>query len=71
MHEEVVDLVVEVLLFERDEVLASTRSLHLILHTSLVITSLEFLYLNPRPTFGEDLLRCRSKKSSNLSVSNV
>ena len=40
-------------------------------YTSSVIISLEFVFLNLRLTFGEDLLFLSVLKSSNLCVSNV
>ena len=60
MHEEVVDLVVEVLLLELIDVLPSS-----------VIINLEFVFLNLCLTFGEDLLFLSVQQSSNLCVSNV
>ena len=72
MHEEVVDLVDEVLLLERDEVLlAATRWFHLIFvyffgHNQPGICVLIF-----RLTVGEDLLFQSVHKSSDLCVFSV
>ena len=40
-------------------------------YTSSVIISLEFVFLNFRLTFGENLLFLSVQQSSNLCVSNV
>ena len=73
VHEEVVDLVIEVLLLERNEVLPLLRfnNLTQFLNTSSVIIRLEFVFLNLRLTFGEDLLFLSVQKSSNLCVFSV
>ena len=72
MHEEVVDLVVEVLLLERLKFfLLRFNNFTQFLYTSSVIICLEFVLLNLRLTFGEDFLFLSVEKSSNLCVSNV
>ena len=73
VHEEVVDLVVEVLLLERNKVLPLLRfnNFTQFLHTSSVNVGLEFVFLNLRLTVGEDLLFLSVQQSSHLCVSNV
>ena len=72
MHEEVVDLVVEVLLLERNEVLlAATRSFHLTFVYFFGKVSLEFVFSNLRLTVSEDLLPLSVQESPNLFVFRV
>ena len=73
VHEEVVDLVVEVLLLERNEVLplVGFNNFTQFLYTSSVIISLELVFLSLRQTFGEDLLFLSVQKSSNLCMFSV
>ena len=68
MHEEVDDLVVEVLLLERDEVLPAEIQWFHFFYTSSVIISLEFVFLYLRLTVGEDLLPVSVQESPNLCM---
>ena len=72
VHEEVVDLVVEVLLLERDEVLLLRLDRFIqFLYTSSVMISLEFVLSNLRLTVSEDLLPLSVQESPNLFAFRV
>ena len=73
VHEEVVDLVFEVLQLEHSEVLLLLRfnNFTKFSYTSSVVVSLEIVFLNLRLTFGETLLFLSVQQSSNLCVCNI